>query len=131
MPTIKKEYFIAVPPRILWEALTDPKQLDGWGAGPNAVMRLEEGGEFKFWDGDVTGKNLDIEPEKSLVQEWHMSGATTEVTIELAAGEFEGEEGTDLTITQTDVPAGEVEEFDRGWDEYYAGPLKEFCENLG
>jgi uncharacterized protein YndB with AHSA1/START domain len=131
MPTIKKEYFIAVPPRILWDALTDTKQIEGWGAGPDAVMTMEEGGKFSFWGGDVTGKNLDIEPEKSLVQEWTMNGATTEVTVTLSEGEFEGEEGTNMTITQTDVPEAEVEEFDRGWDEYYAGPLKEFCEQLG
>lgn len=131
MATIKKEYFIAVPPRILWDALTDPKQIEGWGAGPDVVMEMEDGGAFSYWGGDITGKNVDIEPESSLVQEWHSNGTVTEVTVSLAAGEFEGEEGTNMVITQTDVPDAEVEEFDRGWDEYYAGPLKEYCEQLG
>ncbi|HSI20826.1 MAG TPA: SRPBCC domain-containing protein [Verrucomicrobiae bacterium] len=126
MATITKEYLIAVPPRILWDALTDPQQIDGWGAGPNPVVDLVEGGAFSLWDGEVTGKVLDVEEESRLVCEWHMSGheTPTEVTITLEPDE----EGTKMTVMQTGVPEEEVEEFDRGWDEFYAGPIKEFCE---
>lgn len=130
MPSIKKEYFISVPPRIVWEALTDPKQIEGWGAGPDVVMKMEEGGEFSLWGGDIKGKNLEFDEEQRLVQEWHSAGYDypTEVTISLEAGEQEGEDGTMMTIIQADVREADMEEFDRGWDEYYVGPLKEYCE---
>lgn len=130
MATITKEYFIAVPPRMVWDALTDLEQINAWGAGPNAVMELSEGGAFSFWDGDIHGKNLEIEPETRLVQEWYTNGHDypTEVTVTVEPGEHEGEEGTKLSVIQTGVAEEDVEEFDRGWDEWYAGPLKEFCE---
>jgi uncharacterized protein YndB with AHSA1/START domain len=132
MATVKKEYFIAVPPRLVWEALTDATQLEAWGAGPNVLMELTEGGAFSLWDGDITGTNLDFEPEQRLVQQWNSAGYDypTEVTIALEPS-HEEEDGTAITVTQTDVKEEDVEEFDRGWDEYYFGPLKEFCEAGG
>jgi uncharacterized protein YndB with AHSA1/START domain len=133
MASIKKEYFIAVPPLMVWESLTDPKQIDGWGAGPDVIMEMDEGGEFSLWGGDIHGKNLEIEPGLRLVQEWYTgsSKVPTEVTITVEADEQDEEEGTKLTIIQADVADEDVEELDRGWDEFYAGPLKEYCEQVG
>ena len=129
MSTITKEYFIAVPPRILWDALTDAVQIEAWGGGPNVIMDMTTDGDFSLWDGDIKGKNLEIEPEVRLVQEWNTDGYdySTEVTISMEPSE----DGTAVTVIQTNVQAGDVEEFDRGWDEYYFGPIKEFCEQQG
>ncbi len=130
MPSIKKEYFIAVSPRVLWEAITNCTMLNGWGAGPDPIMDMQEGGEFSLWGGSIHGKNLEFDEEWRLVQEWITEGYDypTEVTIALKPSEEDGEEGTALTIIQTDVREDDVEEFDRGWDDFYVGPLKEFCE---
>jgi len=129
MSTIEKDYFLAVPPALVWEALTEPIQINAWGAGPNAEITLEEGGVFNLWDGDIHGTVQDFDVEKRLVQEWYTNGYeyATEVTFTLDAEE----DGTRLSIIQTGVAEEDLEEFDRGWDEYYVGPLKEFCEQQG
>lgn len=129
MATIEKDYLIMVPPALVWESLTEPQHINGWGAGPDVVMSLEDGGSFSLWGGDIHGTVQEVEEEKRLVQEWHSEGYDypTEVTITLEPEE----EGTRLSIIQTGVREEDIDEFDRGWDEYYAGPLKEYCEHQG
>jgi uncharacterized protein YndB with AHSA1/START domain len=126
MATITKTYELSVPPRVVWDALTDPIQIEGWGAGPNVVFECQEGGAFSLWDGGIHGTILDTDDEVRIIQEWFTEGHDypTEVTMTLEASE----EGTTLQIVQTNVQDEDVEEFDRGWDEYYVGPLKEYCE---
>lgn len=130
MATITKEYTLAVPPNILWEALVTPRHIEGWGAGPDPLMELRDGGHFSLWGGDIHGTILDFDEDKRLVQDWHTEGYdySTEVTLTLENDEEDG--GTLLTIVQTGVREPDVEEFDRGWDEFYVGPLKEYCEQL-
>jgi uncharacterized protein YndB with AHSA1/START domain len=131
MATITKEYYFAAPPRLVWDALTNPQAMEGWGAGPEADLQLVEGGALRLWGGDVQGSVLDFESERRLVLEWRPANHdyATEVTLtfELA----EEDEGTNLTIIQANAADEHVEEFDRGWDEYVGGPIKEFLEAQG
>jgi uncharacterized protein YndB with AHSA1/START domain len=131
MATITKDYFIAVPPRLVWEALTDAQCLNGWGAGPDPVVDLNEGGAFSLWGGDIHGTVLDIELERRLVLDWRLAkhDGSTEVTVTVEPAIEE--ERTTLTVVQANVRDEDVEEFDRGWDEYYGGAIKEYLEAQG
>ncbi len=68
MKKIVKEYQIFASGEKVWEALTDPKIIVKWGAGP-AEMDRHDGTEFKLWGGDIHGKNVEVVPEEKLVQE--------------------------------------------------------------
>lgn len=49
----------------MWKALIDPKIIDKWGGGPSE-MSSEIGFQFKVWDGDIYGKNIEVIPMRSL-----------------------------------------------------------------
>lgn len=125
MKTIKQKYHIEAPVDKVWKSLIEPAEIDGWGGGP-AVMDDKVGAEFKLWDGDIHGKNIEVTPSKKLVQEWFGGEWDEPSIVTFKLSEKDGE--TDLELLQTDVPDAEAKEIEDGWREYYLGPLKEYVE---
>ena len=68
MKNIDQTYEIEAPVANVWQALIDPKIIDEWGGGP-AEMKSEAGFTFKLWGGEIHGKNIEVVPNKMLVQE--------------------------------------------------------------
>ncbi len=125
MKAIKKSYKIAVPADKVWEALVDPEIIDKWGGGPS-TMDSKVCFEFKLWGGDIYGKNIEVVPQKRLVQEW-FGGDWPKPSIVTFTLKSEGN-GTILELEQINIPEEEADDIDQGWDEYYLGPMKELLE---
>ncbi len=70
MKDFKKYFFIPAPPEDIYLALTNPNTIHLW-SGDKAEMSTEPGSEFSLWDGSITGKNLEFESGKKIVQEWY------------------------------------------------------------
>lgn len=126
MKSIKQAYTIDAPVEEVWQALTDPKVIDGWGGGP-AKMSGKVGFEFELWGGDIWGKNIEVIKGKLLVQEW-FGGKWDKPSIATFALSSKGEQTT-IDFTNTDVPDAEFSDIEKGWSDYYLGPLKEYLEN--
>ena len=126
MKSIKQTYTIHASVEEVWEALTDPEVIDGWGAGP-AKMNEEEGFEFELWGGDVWGKNVKVIKGKLLVQQWFGGkwDKPSVATFKLNPKDSE----TRIDFTNTDVPDAEFSDIEKGWRDYYLGPLKDYLEN--
>ena len=125
--TIRQTVIFKASPHELYEALMDEKkhsELTGGGAR----IRRRVGGGFKIYDGEIEGKNLELVPDKKIVQSWryndwpdgHYSTAT--FTFD------ETEKGTRLVFIQTDVPEDKFEDIKQGWKDYYWKPMKEMLE---
>lgn len=126
MKTIKQSYLVNASVEKVWQALVDPKMIEGWGARP-AVMSEEEGKEFSLWGGDIHGKNVKVAPQKELVQEWY--GGDWEKPS-LATFNLRSKDGkTQIDLLHEDVPDSEADDIDNGWKRYYLGPMKEYLEN--
>src|SRR5258708_3594081 len=69
MAQLVQTYEIAAPIAEVWQALVDPTVISQWGGGP-AEMNGKVGTKFILWGGDIFGKNTEVIPEKSLVQDW-------------------------------------------------------------
>jgi activator of HSP90 ATPase len=67
---IKQTYKIKAPVKKVWEALVQPKDIAAWSGSP-AKMNAKVGTKFSLWDGEIFGKNILVEPQKKLVQEWY------------------------------------------------------------
>lgn len=125
MKPIHQTYSVNAPIAKVWRALTNPKDIAGWGAGP-ATMSAKEGAAFSLWDGDIHGKNIEVVPQMKLIQEWYggkwpkPSIATFTLT--------KTKTGTKLVFHQTGVPAKDFNGISSGWKDYYLGPLKAYCE---
>jgi uncharacterized protein YndB with AHSA1/START domain len=123
MKTIKQHYFINATPEEVFSAITNPFTIELWSGYP-ARMEAKEGTEFSIFDGDITGRNIKITENSQLIQEWYFGETPEEsiVTIDLKSHKL----GTKVHLEHTNVADDEVEEFTRGWNEYYWGGIQDF-----
>jgi activator of HSP90 ATPase len=122
---IKKIYEISAPIEQVWRALVDSKIIDEWGGGPS-VMNEKIGTEFQLWGGDIHGKNIEVIKGKKLVQEW-FEGDWPNPSIVKFILRTENSQ-TILELEHTSIPDKDINDIDRGWDDYYLGPIKEMLE---
>jgi uncharacterized protein YndB with AHSA1/START domain len=123
MKDFKKYYIIPASPEDVYTALTNPVTLQLWTGEP-AIMSAEPGSEFSLWDGSITGRNIEFEPGKKLVQQWYFGDQPEDsiVTILLHAKGM----GTSVQLTHTNIPDEDYDDFVDGWNDSYFGALYEF-----
>lgn len=125
MKSLHLQFVINASNDKVWQALVDPKIIELWGAGP-AKMDEQVGTQFKLWSGDIYGTNLDVVPQKKLVQNWF--GGQWHKPSVLTLTLTEKGDATTVNLDQTDVPDDEADDIKRGWSNYYFGPMKELLE---
>jgi activator of HSP90 ATPase len=94
--------------------------------GGKAEVSAELGGEFKAWDGYITGTNLVLEPGKRIVQSWctdefevFEENSNLEILLEQDRGQ------TLITIRHTKLPAHGMQ-YKQGWVDAYFKPMGEY-----
>lgn len=124
MKDFKKYYTLPATPEEIYTALTNPLTLELW-TGEEAIMSTEPGSEFSLWDGSISGKNLEFEQGKKIVQQWYFDGEPeiSIVTIKLHPAK---NNTTSVELRHINIPDKEYDDFASGWDEYYFGALAEF-----
>ena len=93
---VTREIVFPASPDEVWEALTDPEQLEEWFAN-DVELDVREGGDglFRWDDGDERrARVLVVEPGERLVFDWADDGEV-EFTLE------EVEEGTRLLVRES------------------------------
>jgi uncharacterized protein YndB with AHSA1/START domain len=96
---IEREIVLDAPPDEVWEALTDPEQLEEWFAN-DVEFDLECGGVFRWDDGEVRRAVVEeVDEQRRLaIRWWDPDGAEeSEVTFTLVAIPA----GTRLVVTET------------------------------
>ena len=126
--TIHQTVEFSASPHDVYEALMDEKIHTRFTASPAKISR-EVNGEYMAYDGYITGRNLELVPNKKIVQEWHAvdweAGKTSKITFEF----HNIPTGTRMEFTHSDVPEGSEEEFTQGWIDNYWEPMqKMFAE---
>ncbi|KAK7259571.1 hypothetical protein RIF29_25180 [Crotalaria pallida] len=108
--------------RDLYEILLDENRWKGFTQS-NARISKEVGGEISFFDGSVTGTNVELQEAKLIVQKWRF-GSWNDGVQSLVRLVFEEPEPgvTIVKLTHSDVPeedrygnATVVENTERGW----------------
>ncbi len=82
------------------------------------------GGTFDAWDGYITGENIALEQDRSIVQSWRTSqfdAKDADSQIEVILQPVEG--GTRVTLHHTSVP-DDGDHYRPGWQEHYFDPMK-------
>jgi activator of HSP90 ATPase len=124
---IKQTVVFKASPHAVYEALMDSATHAAFSGSVASISR-EVGGEFNAYDGYISGKNLELVPDRKIVQSWravdwpdgHFSTVTF-LFIPIA-------EGTQLDFTHTGIPEGEEAAFEEGWIDNYWEPMKEYLE---
>lgn len=109
----------------VFAALTNPFQIEIWSGYP-ADMKAERGYQFSLWDGDICGINLEVEPNKRLVQEWFFGERTEHSVVQIELKQDGG--CTRIELRHTNIPEEAYEEITEGWREYYLGSIKSMLE---
>ena len=101
-PDLRLRAVVPAPPKVVYEALTDPAALRVWLA-EHADVDLP--GKYEFWgrftpDGAEPHQRVLQVDERTIRFGWTVSGVESEVGFELA----EDEDGTLVTLTHSDLP---------------------------
>lgn len=125
--TIRQSVIFKTSPHEVYEAIMDPKKHSEFTDSQVQISK-KVGGKFSVYDGDIEGVNLELVPDKKIVQSWRYSDwpqnhySTATFTLK----EIEG--GTRLTFTQIEVPEERYKDIAQGWRDYYWEPMKEMLE---
>lgn len=116
---------IIADPEEVFAALTNPFQIELWSGYP-ADMKPEAGYVFSLWEGDITGVNLEVVPNKRLVQEWFFGEQDEQSIVRITLKKAGGR--TLLDLNHTNIPEDVYEEITEGWRDYYLGSVKSMLE---
>ena len=120
---IRQSVTMRASPHDLYEALMDSKKHSRF-TGSKASISRKAGGKFTTFDGYSEGTNLELVPDRKIVQTWRAGdwpeGHYSTVTFSLKASDG----GTLLTFTQKGVPEEQYNDISQGWKDYYWTPLK-------
>lgn len=125
MKNFKKYYIVPASPEDIYKALTTEITIRLW-TGDEVEIDPQEGGEFSMWDGAITGKFIQLDSYKKIVQQWYF-GEQEEpsiVTIKL----HEDKRGTSFEVQHTNIPDEAFDDIVEGWNDTYMASLIEFYE---
>lgn len=124
--TIKQKIVFNASPNEVYEAFVDHRKHSDF-TGSEATGKAEVGADFTAWNGYISGKNLELEKGKRIVQEWSTtewpSGYLPSI-LEIILKEVDGK--TELTMVHSRIPSSQKEELKQGWTDYYWEPLKRY-----
>lgn len=120
---IHQEIDFKASPEQVYEALLDEKQFSAVAGGPVQIQR-DVGGAIKLFSGRVTGRNVELVPNRRIVQAWRLErwppGIYSIVSFQLNA---QGS-GTHLVLDQVGFPPEEREEISSNWPRKYWDRLR-------
>jgi len=95
--------------------------------GESADIDPTVGGHHTTFGGYARGRNLELSPNRRIVQTWRSAefpdtapDSRIEVTFEDTAG------GTLVSVLHTDIPSGQADRYREGWLRFYLEPMKRY-----
>ena len=123
--SIHQEVTISAAPAAVYAALTEASRFAEVTAAP-ASMEASPGGAFRFFNGMIEGRNVELEPGRRIVQAWRAktwpAGRYSLVTFALQPDRG----GTKLVFDQCGFPDDERAHLDGGWHKMYWEPLQRY-----
>jgi len=124
--TIKQEVIVPATPVEVYEAFMDAKKHSAF-TGSRATCDPKVGGEFTAWDGYISGKNLELEKGKRIIQEWVTTDWPKNYPPSRLELNFKAvKEGTEISMIHSEVPTEQADDTKQGWIDFYWEPLKEY-----
>ena len=124
--TLTQKVTISAHPTEVFNAILNPKTHSEF-TGSKATGKEVVGAKFTAWDGYITGRNIEIEKNKRIVQEWITTDWPDKYPPSILEFNFELVDGnTELTIIHSNIPKDQEEELKQGWIDFYWNPLKNY-----
>jgi activator of HSP90 ATPase len=91
-------------------------------------MDDQVGTEFSLYEGNITGKNLEIEPEKKIVQQWYFGDQQEPSIVTILL--HKEKNFTSVEVRHTNIPDEAYENIAEGWSYAYFEPIMELLEEI-
>jgi uncharacterized protein YndB with AHSA1/START domain len=112
-------------PQRVYEALIDAKQFAAVTGAPAEIQR-EAGGSFSLFGGHIQGRNVELVPNRRIVQAWRAAD-WPEGVYSIARFELKAQgSGTRLVFDHTGFPPELRAHLEEGWEEHYWATLRRF-----
>jgi len=122
--TIHQEVDLKASPARIYRALLDAKQFGALTGGLATEMRPEAGGAFSVFGGHIVGRNVELVPDRRIVQAWRVV-TWPEGVYSIARFELKPQgTGTRVVFDHTGFPPELREHLAAGWEEHYWVPLR-------
>lgn len=113
----------------LYEMIMDSRKHAKFTGSP-AKISAKVGGKFTAYGGSLEGENLELKPNKKIVQAWRSkdwpAGHYSRATFAFAPA---GRGKTKLLFTQSGIPEDDFEDIKQGWISYYWKPIARMLDN--
>jgi activator of HSP90 ATPase len=123
---IKLSVTLQASPEVIYKAWLSSKEHAAF-TGDEAKISSKKGGSFKAGKGYISGKNLELEQNKRIVQSWRAADfpeGAEDSRLELI---FEKTgKGTKLTLLHSNIPESLADSYKEGWKEFYFTPMKKY-----
>jgi activator of HSP90 ATPase len=120
---IRQSVTFKATPHEIYEMLMDSRKHARF-TGAQASISRKVGGTILAYDSYITGTNLELDPDRKIVQAWHASDwpddHLSRVTFRLVRVKC----GTRLIFTHRGVPDEHHESIKQGWIDNYWMPMK-------
>jgi activator of HSP90 ATPase len=124
--TIYLSKIFPVPPQRLYRAWLSTEDHSAM-TGSGATVEAREGGKHTAWDGYAQGVIEKLEPDHRIVQTWRANdfpASASDSKVEVILEPIEG--GTRLLLLHSQIPVGQGQDFEVGWEKYYFKPMLSF-----
>jgi uncharacterized protein YndB with AHSA1/START domain len=123
---IHQEITIDAGPARVYQALTDAEQF-GELTGAAVTLVADAGASFSLFGGHITGRNVELVPDRRLVQAWR-AASWPEGVYSIVNFQLEQDDGgaTRLVFDHTGFPEEAHDELASGWVKMYWDPLKRY-----
>jgi uncharacterized protein YndB with AHSA1/START domain len=128
MPTesIQVSARFPVTPDELFQAWLDSDQHSLFTGG-RARIDPSVGGRFSAWADYISGRTLEIEPGRRVVQAWRTIEFPLEAPDSRLEARFESENGgTRLILVHSGIPEGQSDHYEEGWISTYFEPMQRY-----
>lgn len=125
--TLRQSVTLKASPHEVYEALMNSKKLSQI-TGSKASISRKVGGKFTAYDGYCTGVNLELIPDKLIVQKWRASDWPNGHYSTLVFDFIHTRNGSHLAFRQSEIPVKHFDEMKKGWIEFYWNPMKSYFE---
>lgn len=125
--TIRQSISFRASPHDIYEALMDSRKHSEF-TGDEANISRKIGGKFTAGSGYIDGINIELVPDRKIVQSWRGSDWPKDHYSKATFSLKQVKEGANLSFVQAGVPEQHYEEISQGWRDYYWIPMKEMLE---
>jgi activator of HSP90 ATPase len=120
---------LSASPQSVYDAWLNSEQHSEMTQAP-ASASTEVAGIFTAHDGYINGINIELENGRRILQMWRTSefeGTDPDSSVDITLEKLP--DGTLLTLKHWNIPDGQAEEYESGWQDFYFTPMQEYFSN--